>query len=487
MKLSPDGTNSLGFLYPELAKLWHPTKNGTLNPSDVVGGGNTKHHWICPKGHEYKNAVHQIVQNRRKGGSGYGCRVCKEEVTPANSLVVNYPKVAAEWHPTKNLIISTEVRSFSNKKIWWLCGIVGHTWKTSISDRTRGGTNCPYCNKTLNQSFQELVIKFELMTIWPDILPNGIEIDKTSIKNPHSKNFWDVDMYISELNLIIEYDGYYAHKTSKKEAVDKAKSQELLSRGYNFMRIRESPLPILNPEVDITFSLSRRRGNAKYEAKQLTNNCLVKIVNLFKDQLSSVIRIKIDDYISKDDLQNEEERERYRVSKLQERKLQKGIRYLNLPPKIQYRNFERAREFAQSLQFNSMSSWKEYAREQLEASSKTTPFDIPISPDVYYKKNGKWVNWADWLGKAEKVWMPFEEAREFIRSLHLKDTWEWRDYTAGRLNHLESMPSGIPKSPSKVYKEKGWTNMADWLGNDNYRWVEPRKKAKQKSDVLKGQ
>ena len=35
---------------PELAKEWHPTKNGSLEPTDLTLGSNKKVWWVCAKG-----------------------------------------------------------------------------------------------------------------------------------------------------------------------------------------------------------------------------------------------------------------------------------------------------------------------------------------------------------------------------------------------------------------------------------------------------
>lgn len=46
---------SLGVINPELAKEWHPTKNGTITPFDVFANSNKSYWWLCPIcGHEWK-------------------------------------------------------------------------------------------------------------------------------------------------------------------------------------------------------------------------------------------------------------------------------------------------------------------------------------------------------------------------------------------------------------------------------------------------
>ena len=65
------GKNDLLTLMPELAKDWHPTKNGILTASDLMPGSGKKVWWLCPKGHEY-----QATPNKRTSGQGTNCPIC---------------------------------------------------------------------------------------------------------------------------------------------------------------------------------------------------------------------------------------------------------------------------------------------------------------------------------------------------------------------------------------------------------------------------
>ena len=63
------GKNDLATTHPELSKEWHPTKNGTLRPNQVLAGSAAKVWWLCPKGHEYRaSLLHR--------GHGTGCPEC---------------------------------------------------------------------------------------------------------------------------------------------------------------------------------------------------------------------------------------------------------------------------------------------------------------------------------------------------------------------------------------------------------------------------
>lgn len=61
------------------------------------------------------------------------------------------------------------------------------------------------------------------------------------------------------------------------------------------------------------------------------------------------------------------------------------------------------------------------------------------------------------MGKGN--FLPFEEAREFVRSLGFKNSLEWGNYAKS-----VDRPKNIPSNPSKNYRNVGWRGMGDWLG-----------------------
>jgi len=131
---------NLGKLYPNVAREWHPTKNGQLTPFEVTPGSNKKVWWKCDKGHEWEAVVHSRT-------SGSGCPYCSgRRVGEDNNLAVKYPEIAKEWHPTKNEELTPDqVTQSSNRRVWWQCN-QGHEWIVRIANRTgKGGTGCPYC------------------------------------------------------------------------------------------------------------------------------------------------------------------------------------------------------------------------------------------------------------------------------------------------------------------------------------------------------
>ena len=79
-----------------------------------------------------------------------------------------------------------------------------------------------------------------------------------------------------------------------------------------------------------------------------------------------------------------------------------------------------------------------------------------------YKKQGTWKSWGDFLGTGYREYRPFEEAREFVRTLGLKSISEWTKYAKSG-----KKPEDIPSTPNGVYKDKGWKGLRDWLGTEH--------------------
>ena len=133
----------LATVNPELAKEWHPIKNKDLTPNDVVSGNSKKVWWKCPKGDDHEWEA--VIDSRNRGN---GCLICAgRKVVKSNCLTTVNPKLAKEWHLTKNKDLTpNDVTSGSNKKVWWKCSKGDdHEWEESIGNRS-SGRNCPYCS-----------------------------------------------------------------------------------------------------------------------------------------------------------------------------------------------------------------------------------------------------------------------------------------------------------------------------------------------------
>jgi len=195
----PSSTNSLALLFPEVAAQWHPTRNGSLTPKDVVAGSSTKLWWKCEvaEDHEW-----QTTATARTFGSR-GCPFCAgQKWSLSNNLAELFPKVASEWHPTRNGDLrSQDLVAGSGKRVWWKCPVADdHEWEGSVISRTGGkpekerSKGCPFC------SGNRLSTTNSVQGLFPEVAAqwhptkNGDLTPSDVVAGTHKRLWWKCDI-----------------------------------------------------------------------------------------------------------------------------------------------------------------------------------------------------------------------------------------------------------------------------------------------------
>ena len=177
-------TNSLRILHPQLAKRWHPSKNGLLTPETVIGTGqHKKYWWRCNDGHEWQASIFSHI---RKDETYRECPQCK-----ATPLAITHPDIASQWHPIKNGALQpTDVRAGSPTYIWWKCSKgPDHEWPQKLVERTRGGTGCPFCDGKKISVTNSLAVRYpELAKQWHLAKNNNVSPDH--VFGGGKKKYW---------------------------------------------------------------------------------------------------------------------------------------------------------------------------------------------------------------------------------------------------------------------------------------------------------
>ena len=130
-------------------------------------------------------------------------------------------------------------------------------------------------------------------------------------------------------------------------------------------------------------------------------------------------------------------------------------------------SFKKAREYVRTLNLKGVKGWIAYTK------TKDFPDFLPKRPESRYKDEG-WDGTSDWVGGTYKKYatrgdlLPFEEAREYVRSLKLKTLKEWQEYAKS-----DKKPVNIPIAPFAVYRTE-WISTADWLGKKRTRGAKAR-------------
>jgi hypothetical protein len=119
--------------------------------------------------------------------------------------------------------------------------------------------------------------------------------------------------------------------------------------------------------------------------------------------------------------------------------------------------FHEARAFVHLLKLKSTSEWKRFCAGQYPEKG-ILPTNIPSNPNRTYAAND-WKSMGDWLGTGTiapnlRVYLPFEEARAFVRSLNLKSSDEWKSFCKGQMPEKGTLPPNIPSAAHRIYATK---------------------------------
>jgi len=123
--------------------------------SPVYYNNKSKLYYKCPNGHE-----HYITFNNWQ--TGYRCPYCNgKKLTRHNTLSAVYPELGLEWDYCKNIGVSPSSISYgSHRSVWWKCHN-GHSWKSTINNRTAGKNRCPHCYGHIKYTYDFVKRSFE--------------------------------------------------------------------------------------------------------------------------------------------------------------------------------------------------------------------------------------------------------------------------------------------------------------------------------------
>lgn len=215
---------------PEIAVEWDVEKND-LTPDKVLAGSHTKYWWKCSCcGQSY------LMSPNMRSSKNRGCPDCgiKERgkskrrnlIERYGSLEKTHPTIAGEWDYEKNEDTPNDVHSGMPDVRWWKC-LYGHpSYQQTIRDRVRRGYGCPVCNGEHQTSFPEQAIFYYVRKTYPDAI------------NRYKDGRFELDIYIPNLKIGIEYDGEFWHRN--KSLSEKKKDEHFTNKGIRVIRIKET-------------------------------------------------------------------------------------------------------------------------------------------------------------------------------------------------------------------------------------------------------
>lgn len=203
-----------------LIKQWDTIKN-PKSIKEYTKGSNFNAYWLCTMGHSFRATIPNRI-NRNDG-----CPYCsgRRVLTGFNDLFSQSPEIFIEWIAEKNLTLNPEALNYkTTKKAWFKCSKCAYEWKTPIYNRTVLKTGCPQCAYRITVSEGEK----DLANFVEYTLPNyTIKRNERKIIKP-----LEIDIYIPELMIGIEYNGEYWHSDEKIQ-----ESKNMPAKAYHQLKI----------------------------------------------------------------------------------------------------------------------------------------------------------------------------------------------------------------------------------------------------------
>lgn len=183
--------------HPEIARELCDEKNEGVTAENITYGMDRMLWWKCLEGHVYECRVSARTRNGKKCPK---CYDSKGLVHGVNDFGTTHPDIASQLIDDKNDGITSKSVTFGSKrKLWWRC-LEGHEYYAAVQDVVRGKAKCNLCINTRSLGEQELALFIH------ENSPYYLEINSRSVISPY-----ELDMYIPEKNLAIEFNGVYWH------------------------------------------------------------------------------------------------------------------------------------------------------------------------------------------------------------------------------------------------------------------------------------
>ena len=212
--------------------------NNKKEACNISCGSGEIVNWVCSKcRHTWK----AMLKNRTVLKNGYGaagCSACRalegrgnitiQGINDLETCCINEGRkdLIEEYIVEKNPPMHS-ISKHSAKQVWWKCSRCKNEYKSAAINRFKHSTGCPFC-RSGTASFPEL------------LLYNYLSECFTTIRFRQKINGMEADIWIPELNLIIDYRGLYWHAPVSKQYIDKLKEDKFEHMGINQLIIMET-------------------------------------------------------------------------------------------------------------------------------------------------------------------------------------------------------------------------------------------------------
>ena len=244
--------------------------NPNININELGTGSRQGIIWTCPNGHDFKKQARDFSKP-----TGVSCPICRKEGLEqkysknSNSVLGNLlsnKKLLKEFS-SNNKLKPEQLNLGNNRtKVLWVCSLCKNEYKASVHQRYRKNTGCPTCNNKRTQSRNEIRIFCELSTLFQQVEENFI-LDS-----------YKYDIYIKDINILIEYDGLNWHSKEKVKINDIKKNNIAKNNKISLLRLREQGLHKTKKD-DLILNVNTN-SNRDNEAQFSIINQILDYINL---------------------------------------------------------------------------------------------------------------------------------------------------------------------------------------------------------------
>lgn len=261
--------HSVAVDFKDFMSEWDYSKN-YVKPNEISSSNPSKVWWICPKGHSYESSP-----AHRKEGKG--CPYCSnlKVLRGYNDLATTHPNLALSWDFEKNELLPYDVTYGNDNKFWWVCSN-GHSWQSSIINRTYNKTGCPYCASKLYTSYAEKAIYFYVSKLF-DNVSSRVKVGG-----------FEFDVALLNEKVLIEFNGAYWH--DNKKDIDIRKQNYALRNGYKFILINS-----VRTSHDVKLEQYSEFSNITCYAEKVNSKSIDDMVKLVIAEICRLISIRLPD------------------------------------------------------------------------------------------------------------------------------------------------------------------------------------------------
>ena len=251
-----NNSNSLAKNYPEIAKDWHPTKNGDLTPQDFTYASHQRVWWLGKCGHEWNTPI------KSRTLSNSNCHYCsgRKALKGFNDMWTTNPNLAS-------LLLNPEdgykYSQSSHFKVDWKCKDCNSIIKNkSITNTQSNGLYCPVCDD--GKSYPEKVMYNILTSLSISFIPQ---------KSFHWSDKRIYDFYLPDYKTIIEVHGKQHYDGGFESVGGRSLIQEQVNDRYKH-------LVAMNNGIENYIVIDCRYSKIEWIKNSIMNSSLHKLFDL---------------------------------------------------------------------------------------------------------------------------------------------------------------------------------------------------------------